>query len=413
MGNNLVSDNSKKKNDILDGIDCTPELSYELKESSSDEASKILIEESSILVDEEDGISLILCSDINAGSCNYLDSLGSYKKGTAVIGISSASHVKECSSNQTTNSGLKKLFFDEQTLEGTLEMIVAEQTKISFLYIDPNASSRLVYSIEKIIAQKTLKDSIFASNFVVAMARNESLNNSMRNLLHRLRTIGEDFGTSVKTFIDHRNGRVEIGVFAAGKTTTSSLLHDYFATIKLKHGHIQFTNTNFNSNIPMHPEYVDYNTYRYSVQDYDIQPGYDQFINQKQFGSQFLFKVQFHTSSSKDNRDNTQRHIMKVLDGVFQDDDIKIKIQELDFSPKSIMFIAMSSYGQLIAIWDGFESIEVNFLTKEFNSSFAKFDFLQNFFKESLNAHKIEYYGSHPRGIGRVVTFTSPPFNKA
>lgn len=72
----------------------------------------------------------------------------------------------------------------------------------------------------------------------------------------------------------------------------------------------------------------------------------------------------------------------------------------------------MSSYGQLIAIWDGFESIEVNFFTQEYRSSFADFDFLSKFFETRLNAYEIGYHGSQPRGIGRVVTMTSPLFNK-
>ena len=412
VGNNFLSDNSKKENGMLDQYNCTPEFSYESTELTSDEASKILIEESTILVDEEDGISLILCSDANAGSCNYLDSLGSYKKRTAVIGISSTNNVKDCPSDQTTSNGLKKVFLHEQTLEGALEMIVAEQTKISFLYIDPNTSPQLIYSIEKIFVQKILKDSFFTSNLVVAMARDESLNNSMRNLLHRLTTIGEDFGTSMKTLIDYTNGRIEIGVFAAGKKNTSSLLHDYFATIKLKHGQIQFTNTNFTSTIPKYPVDVDYDTYRYSVKDYDIQPGYDQFLNQKQLGTQFLLKLQLNQSSSEENRDNTQRDIMDVLTRVYQDEDIEIQIQELDFSPISRMFFVVSSYGQLIAIWDGFESIEVNFFTQKFESRFANLGFFYDFFKTQLNVQKIEYYGSQPRGINRVVTFTSPSFNE-
>ena len=412
VGNDFGSDNSEKVNDILDEIDCTPEFSYESKELSSDEASKILIEESSILVDEEDGISVILCSDVSAGSCNYLDSLGFSKQYTAVIGTSSAKNTEECPPDQTTTNGLKKVFIHEQTLEGALEMIVSEHTKISFLYIDPNTSPQFLYSIEKIIVQKASKNSVFASNFVVAMARNESLSNSMRNLLGRLRTIGEDFGTSVNTMIDYTNGRVEIGVFAAGKTTTSSLLHDYFATIKSKHSYYHIVNTKFKSNIPKYPLDVDYDTYRYSVQDYDIQPGYDQFSNQKQLGTQLLLKVKFKKPSSNNDTKNTQGDIMEVLGKVFLDDDNKIEIKELDFSTTSIMFIVMSSYGQLIAIWDGFESIEVNFFTQEYKSSFADFDFLSKFFETRLNAYEIGYHGSQPRGIGRVVTMTSPLFNK-
>ena len=409
VGNNFVSDTSVKENDILDGIDCIPEFSHESKELSSDEASRILIEESSILVDDEDGISVILCGDINAGCCNYLDSLGSYTNYTVVIGTSSAIN-EECTSGQTTTNGIKKVFLHEQTLEDALQMLVVEEMKISFLYIDPNISPKLMYSIEKIIVQKAIKDSIFASNFVVAMARNESLNNEMRHLLRRLRTIGEDFGTLVNTMIDYADGRVEIGVFACGKNTTSSLLHDYFATIKSKYGYYHFTDTKFKSNIPEYPVAIDYDLYKYSVQDYDIQPGYDQFSNQQQLGAQVLLKVELKKSFSDYERANTQRDIINMLEDIFLDDDIQIEIQKSDFSRISIMYV-MSSYGQLIATWDGFENIEVNFFTEDFESSLANLDVLFTFFETTLNVQKIVYYGSQPRGIGRVVTRTTTAFS--
>jgi hypothetical protein len=147
---------------------------------------------------------------------------------------------------------------------------------------------------------------------------------------------------------------------------------------------------------------VDYNDdTRFPPDAYDAGPAKDQYSKQRPLGDQLI--LQLHVQNSHANmaaklQDALSRSLEKV-------DFTNSKSQEFEELGDGVAFVAVSSEGSAIVVWDGGSHVDINLFVydSELTDAFVK-RFRKALKKAQVKA-KVLLRDEQPRGTGRVINF--------
>jgi hypothetical protein len=213
-----------------------------------------------------------------------------------------------------------------------------------------------------------------------------------------------EYDPAVRAEIVYRAGgrSYEMGIFSSGNSNSNydlgdcerrirGQLSDSGATIELRNIHgalYQFIH--------------DYNPKEFNQEDYDSRPGRDQYANQAPLGRQTI--MQFVSNEEQIGMDLKLNKILSCIKEGLKEVGLKLSLGRKYSIADGGLIIGLSSEGQVVAVWDGQDHIDVNLFT--YNQS----DETADLFKEALlescgNKLVLGLRDDQPRGIGKVVNF--------
>mmetsp|Transcript_12205 Transcript_12205/g.25735 ORF Transcript_12205/g.25735 Transcript_12205/m.25735 type:complete len:1004 (+) Transcript_12205:119-3130(+) len=140
---------------------------------------------------------------------------------------------------------------------------------------------------------------------------------------------------------------------------------------------------------------VDYNPVTFSWADYDQRPGLEQYYGQRPIGLQTLFQLGLVSKTTELSRSN--------IKDVFKDTALKLGVTSPILEEKTgqgALYIAMSGAGEIVATWDGADSININLFT--YDESVNHLEAISSF-ASSFSKMELRLRDEQPRGYGKVI----------
>ncbi|KAL7470588.1 hypothetical protein ACHAXS_010847 [Conticribra weissflogii] len=140
---------------------------------------------------------------------------------------------------------------------------------------------------------------------------------------------------------------------------------------------------------------VNYNPVTFSWADYDQRPGLKQFYSQRPIGLQTLFQLGLDSNTNELSRSS--------IKNVFKDTLLKLGMTSpvmYEEIGQGSLYIAMSGAGQVVATWDGADSININLFTYDENVNHLE---AISSFASSFSKMELRLRDEQPRGYGKVI----------
>lgn len=142
----------------------------------------------------------------------------------------------------------------------------------------------------------------------------------------------------------------------------------------------------------------DYEPVLYSWNDYDQQPGLEQFYSQRAIGVQTVFQLQRKPNTKKSLSALSVETAAKFATNSISKPPIKETFQKVG---DGAIYVALMSNAQVTITWDGADSINVNIFT--YDQSLDHDAYFVNKFKAPLPSMNLMLKDEMPRGYGKVI----------
>eukprot|EP00984_Skeletonema_dohrnii_P010427 scaffold4055_cov129-Skeletonema_dohrnii-CCMP3373.AAC.3 len=142
----------------------------------------------------------------------------------------------------------------------------------------------------------------------------------------------------------------------------------------------------------------DYEPVLFSWNDYDQQPGFEQFYSQRAIGVQTVFQLQRKPNSKKTLSASSIESAAKFATNTISKPPTKETFQKVG---DGAIYVALLSNAQVTITWDGADSINVNIFT--YDQSLDHDAYFVNKFKAPLPSMNLMLKDEMPRGYGKVI----------
>ena len=142
----------------------------------------------------------------------------------------------------------------------------------------------------------------------------------------------------------------------------------------------------------------DYEPVLFSWNDYDQQPGLEQFYGQRAIGLQTVFQLQLKPDSKKSLTAAKIESAAKFAAQRISKPPLKETFKEIG---EGAIYVALMSNAQVSVTWDGADSVNVNIFT--YDQSLNHENFFLSKFKAPLPSMNLMLKDEMPRGYGKVI----------
>ena len=281
--------------------------------------------------------------------------------------------------------------------------------KMNLLVMDNSASFGMHQIMNSVLGDRETRRLIFEEHNVVITWMNDNVEETFRReFLDRYRKQVHFEPASRAEIVFQAGGKTyEMGILCTNDLRVSYNLEELEGRIKKRlsdsadvnielrkiHGALFRFNPKWDPTVFKH-------------EDYDSEPGREQFKNQKAFGRQNIYQL-VKAGTVEGDLDLTIEKISKYLDESLKAVDMVTTLtrQYTDVGDGG-MILVLSPMGSAILVWDGREHISVNFFTTEEQVGTPE-KFIGAFLTQSEQTLQVGLRDDQPRGINHVINFPS------
>jgi spermidine synthase/S-adenosylmethionine/arginine decarboxylase-like enzyme len=359
----------------------------------------VALEESLNLMHNKDIVVAVLCGN-RKDTCKSLNVLAKDKNVREVVALYSCPGID---SAPYLDHGLTRMFECEVETLTILLDAVAKTDQLSVFVLDASANVDFAKVVERMFRNPRNQKRLLMPHSLFIAPMFDETETWRRNFLGRCRRYIEYHGQGIlhraEVTLKNTNRTLELGVISTGDPDFYLHLLDITNALERR--------TGLETAIPRIDAgprrfQVNYNNDTFFPPDaYDAGPAKDQYSKQRPFGDQLI--LQLHIEN---NPTDLATKIQNAFSRSLKKADFSNSVsQEFDGLGDGVAFVAVSSEGSAIVVWDGGSRVDLNLYVHDSERTALFVKRFQKTLKKAQVTVKVLLRDEQPRGTGRVINF--------
>ena len=388
------------------GIEFSQKRNCESHQSASDEISQDTLNqvasEIATLLSSTQLVVAVACGDKDV-ECPMLDFFSNHPSVENVIPLWTPSDLPQSTDDIPDFS---KMFECEKTFVSQIDEALDQGSKLDMVFFDVGATFATFQIVSSILMNPSIK------------IRAEMLNNQYilvtpffgrdtlfrRRFLDRYRKLDHPYFLSANTIVlkGGNNGYLGIGTLLAGDEKAVEQFYQLEGRLRKGLPNIE-VDVRLITGGKLHPKVdLEYESHTFEPEKYDFRPSQEQFSGQQPLGRQTIFQLR-SSAEVLPSFDDLSRLLEQTL-------------AKLEYSPSRFdkftdvgngcIIVSIFLQGSAILVWGGSDHVDINLFSFDQSKTIAD-NFVTKFTELSDNNLKVALRDDQPRGIGRVMSYTS------
>jgi spermidine synthase len=367
-----------------------------------EETLQIVLAESVLLLEGKDLVVAVLCGRKGAGDCSSADELSKHPNVKIVIPIWPCDDIPDFADGTSDLSGM---YDCEKSMIATLEKAHATQDMVLDMFVmDPSAPLSILQIFSSIWSdpehrEEWLRDEyVFVAPYVGKQPKRRRFLDIYRQHKHDSAVYMGEF-----TFRGASDSYMGLRVLTHGDDFAVHSLYELERDLMEKLEGITISLRLIEGGDKHIPSDMEIEGRSFLPDAYDSRPNEKQFSEQQPLGRQTIFQL-----------DLVKDAAMPAFDKISQS--LKQTLAEMEYSSTKFdsipntgdggVLVSTFVQGSVLLIWDGLHHIDINLFCMDQDKALAD-TFLEKFARLSGGRLQLSLRDDQPRGIGRVVNFSS------
>jgi S-adenosylmethionine/arginine decarboxylase-like enzyme len=410
--------NTRKEDQEVIGIQFAQKRNCEIDDRSdkavvNQETLNVAVAEALALVDSTQLVVAVACGIKNKDRCPMVDVLSQHPSVQKVIPLWTCSGLAESSDELPDFPKLHDC--EKGHVSQIEEEVVSKDLKLDMFFFDSSATYamfQIIHSIFSVLAHREWlgdnyvlatpffgKDSIFKRRFVDRYRKQHHPDIVSAAKLVFKGSKKEDMGI----FKGSKKGYMAIELLLAGDDYAIDRFYDLESKLRqrLPNTNVEILVITGGKDHPKHD--LEYEGLAFTPDKYDFRPSQEQFSQQKPLGRQSVYQLDLAGDATMLTFGELSQLLQQTL-------------QKMEYSPSRFdkftdvgdggMLVSIFSQGSVILVWDGSHHVDINLFSFDQSQELAD-SFVSTFTELSGNSLQVSLRDDQPRGIGRVVSFSS------